>query len=398
MSAVNKLRIAVVTETYPPEVNGVAATIAVMVQGLLARGHQIEVIRPRQPGDGISPVPSLYAEHLVRGFPIPGYNSLRFGVPSTGSLIKKWRCNRPDVVQVVTEGPLGWSATRAARKLGIPCASEFHTNFDTYASHYRLGWLSRPIAAYLRSLHNGTAVTMVPTRELGKSLETSGFHRISVVSRGVDTQRFHPGKRNEALRASWGATPTCPVVVHVSRIAAEKNLDTLFRVFDQMALRRPDARLVVVGDGPERARYQRMYPQHIFAGLRRGEDLAEHYASSDLFLYPSLSETFGNVIVEAMASGLAVIAYNYAAPREHIQHGVNGLVATFGDEAALCTEACGIVSDFPRMERLRQTARTTAESFDWQRVLDALEGTLHDAIQPVRARAQKVALVRPMSA
>ena len=388
------LRVAVVTETYPPEVNGVAATIAVMVRGLIARGHSVEVIRPRQHVDRSSkPASPVRDEMLVAGLPIPGYNSLRFGMPATRRLVDHWKRQRPDIVQVVTEGPLGWSGVRAARKLEIPCASDFHTNFHAYSTHYRAAWLYRPIAHYLRSLHNATAITMVPTQELNDCLSNFGFERISVVSRGVDTRLFHPHRRNEALRRTWGVAPDTPVVMLVSRIAAEKNLDALFRTFAQMRIANPAARLVIVGDGPERERLERRHPGHAFAGMRRGEHLAEHYASGDIFLYPSLSETFGNVTIEAMASGLAVVAYDYAASREHIRHDVNGLVAPFGDEAAFIAHACGLVTDVARIARLREAARSTAETFDWERVLDALEDTLTRVAHSAHAAVDNAALV-----
>lgn len=364
------------TETYPPEVNGVAATIAVMVRGLISRGHTVEVIRPRQLTDRTNEVPPPCEEMRVPGLPIPGYSSLRFGMPVTHRLMNRWRVTRPDVVQVVTEGPLGWSAVQAARKLSIPCASDFHTNFHAYSTHYGSGWLYRPIAAYLRSMHNATAITMVPTQELADCLSHFGFNRTCVVSRGVDTRLFHPDRRSEALRQSWGVAPDEPVAIMVSRLAAEKNLDFMFRAFAQMRSANPRARLVIVGDGPERVRLEQQFPGHYFAGMRRGEHLAEHYASADIFLYPSLTETFGNVTIEAMASGLAVLAYDYAAAREHIRHNVNGLAIPFADEAAFLAQARAIVTDPERIARLRHAARATAETFDWDRVLEALEATL----------------------
>lgn len=372
------LRIAVVTETFPPEVNGVAATIAVMVGHLRGRGHDVQVVRPRQKTDAAHPEPPE-GTTLVRGVPIPGYSSLRMGLPSARLLARLWRAHRPDVVQVVTEGPLGWSAVRAALALRIPVVSDFHTNFHAYSRDYGAGWLMRPIAAYLRHLHNRTLVTMVPTQELRECLYAYGFHNVAVVSRGVDTTHFTPARRSEALRASWGAGPDTPVVVHVSRLAAEKNLDLLFRAFDAMKALDPRTRLVVVGDGPERERLERCYPGHVFAGMQRGASLAEHYASGDVFLYPSLSETFGNVTVEAMASGLAVVAYDYAAAREHVRHDLNGMVAPFDDAAAFVAHACTLATDAARVARLRTAARATALTFDWERIIDALERELAQA-------------------
>ncbi|MPZ46066.1 MAG: glycosyltransferase [Betaproteobacteria bacterium] len=370
------LRIAVVSETYPPEINGVAATIAVMVQGLLARGHEIEVVRPRQQSDCRQALRAACAEILVAGAPVPGYATLRFGLPATALLFQRWRTVRPDIVHVVTEGPLGWSAVRAARKLALRVASDFHTNFDAYCGHYRLGWLQRPVLRYLRALHNATAVTMVPTEELRASLSQCGFERVAVVSRGVDTRLFKPACRSEALRRSWGANPDTPVVIHVSRLAPEKNLALLFRTFERMRTHCPQARLVIVGDGPERVRLERQHPEHHYAGMQRGEALAAHYASADIFLNPSLTETFGNVTIEAMASGLAVVAYDYAAARQCIRHGVNGMVAPFGDEERFTRAALELIAHGEGMESIRRAARSSAERIDWERVLDSLEWTL----------------------
>ncbi|MPZ43679.1 MAG: glycosyltransferase [Betaproteobacteria bacterium] len=374
-----RLRIAVVTETYPPEINGVAATLGVMVHGMIARGHSVEVIRPSQRSDRSGSTRAPHAEVLVRGVPIPGYGSLRMGLPATRLLKKRWRTLRPDVVQVATEGPLGWSATRAARQVGVPVASEFHTNFHAYSKHYGAGWLHGVIARYLRNLHNAAALTMVPTRELAESLSQRGFERVTVVGRGIDTALFDPRRRSASLREAWGVTDDAPVVLHVGRLAPEKNLDLLFAAFDAMRARCPRARLVVVGDGPERSRLAQRYPGHYFAGMRRGEALATHYASADIFLYPSLTETFGNVTLEAMASGLAVVAFDYAAARQHIVHDVSGLLSPFGDAAAFVRHAATLADSWESISRLRQAARMVAQSADWKRVFDALEDALFAA-------------------
>jgi glycosyltransferase involved in cell wall biosynthesis len=374
------MRVAVVTETFPPEVNGVAATAGLMVSRLRQRGHDIQVIRPRQ---ALEPEAKGSDPHTVvmRGMPIPGYSSLRLGLPATGRLQSLWRERRPDIVWIVTEGPLGWSGVRAAQRLRLPIASDFRTNFHFYSRHYGAGWLMQPIAAYLRHLHNRTDLTMVPTEELRERLHALAFRELAVVSRGVDTALFNPTRRRAELRRSWGASPETPVVVHVGRLAAEKNLALLFRAFEAMRNRVPGARLVVVGDGPERARLERQYPGHHFAGVQRGERLAEHFASGDIFLYPSLSETFGNVTVEAMASGLAVVAYDYAAAREHLRHDVNGMAAAFDDDGAFVAHARTLIGDPHRVRRLRAAARVTALTIDWERVIDTLERELAQVVR-----------------
>lgn len=371
------LRIAVVTETFPPEVNGVAMTIDIMVRALVERGHAVEVIRPEQPSDKHPGKCTRHAEVLVRGMAIPGYSSLRMGMPAARLLTRRWRSVRPDVVQLVTEGPLGFSAMLAARRLGIPVASEYRTNFNAYARHYGKAWLTRPITRYLRYLHNATALTMVPTDEMAQALRGGGYERVKVVTRGVDTQAFNPAHRSEALRRAWGAAPGAPVVLHVGRLAAEKNLDLLFDAFAAIRARTPKARLVLVGDGPDRARLARHHSEHFFAGTQRGSGLAAYYASADMFLYPSLTETFGNVTLEAMASGLAVVAFNYAAARDHIRHDVNGLLARYGDHAEFRSLAGELSGSPQRIARLARAARAAANTADWTRVIDTLETCLY---------------------
>lgn len=374
------LQIAMVTETYPPEVNGVAITVKRMVDGMRERRHRIQLIRPRQHKQDVALQEEGYAESLVGGMPLPGYPGLKAGLPARGKLIRLWQQQRPDVVHIATEGPLGWSAMSAARKLGIPIATDFHTNFHNYTRHYGVGWLNKPIAAYLRHFHNKTDCTMVPTTELQQELQHRGYKNVDVVSRGVDTELFHPRKRSAALRQQWGVADDVPVVMLVSRLAAEKNLPVVINAFEQMRVARPDAKLVMVGDGPARAALQQQYPHVIFAGMRTGEDLATHYASGDLFLYPSLTETYGNVTVEAMASGLAVLAYDYAAAREHIRHDVNGLLAPFDDATAFVDHAVALVRVPHRVERLRAQARQSVELLTWANIMGQLENVLVDLV------------------
>ena len=307
------LRVALVTETFPPEVNGVAMTIGRMLDGLLARGHRIQLARPRQHrGDAPRNGPQL-EELLLAGVPLPRYQGLRMGLPAGGALARAWERWGPDIVHVVTEGPLGWSALNLARRLGLPATTDFHTNFHSYSTHYGFGLLKSVIGAHLRRFHNRALCTFVPTWQLREELRLDGYRGLEVVARGVDTRLFDPVRRSAALRRQWGAGEDDPVAIYVGRIAPEKNLPLVLSAFAAMRQRAPRARLVLVGDGPARAQLQRQHPEHVFAGMRVHEDLACHYASGDVFLFPSVTETFGNVTVEAMASGLAVVAFDYAA-------------------------------------------------------------------------------------
>jgi glycosyltransferase involved in cell wall biosynthesis len=385
-STKRSLHVAVVSETYPPEVNGVAMSMARVVQGLVARRHLIDVIRPRQ-SDADAPADTVWLRSmLTASWPVPGYPKLRMGVPCKSSLLQRWRAERPDVVHIATEGPLGWSALRAARQLRLPVTSDFRTNFHAYTQHYRIsgvpmGWIGWPMLAYLRHFHNAAGATTVPTAALQRQLAASRFERLHVVSRGVDIHLFSPARRSRALRLHWGVGPEDLVLICVGRLAAEKNLDVVVRTFDALRQVLPQTRLVWVGDGPLREALRARCPQAIFAGDRRGEDLAAHYASADMFVFPSLTETFGNVTTEALASGLAVVAYDMAAAGQLIRPGINGQLAEPGNEAQFTRLALQLAVDAERRQAMGQAAAQTAAALGWSHVVQRFEAMLHEVIE-----------------
>lgn len=379
------LRIALVTETWAPEVNGVAMTLGRMVDGLISRGHRVQLVRPRQAlSDRAADSPG-FEEVLAHGMKIPNYEGLRFGLPARTRLFRLWSRQRPDLVHVATEGPLGWSAVSASIRLGIPVTSDFHTNFDCYSAHYGVGWLERPVAAWLKRMHNRTAVTFVPTRAMAQDLRARGYRCVQVVARGVDTDLFNPSRRSVALREAWGAAVDDPVVVWVGRVAPEKNLPLVLEAFAAIRRRKPTARLVIVGDGPLRKTLQEGNPDVVFAGTRRGEDLAAHYASGDLFLFPSLSETWGNVTLEAMASGLCVVAYDCAAAAEVISSGGDGVLVRPGAAAAFVAESLVVASDAELRGRIARAARKRSESHDWERINERFASLLQRVVDEAQS-------------
>lgn len=337
------MRVAIVTETWPPEINGVALTVQALARGVAGLGHAVELVRPRQL-DETAQNADGFDQVLLPGASLPRYPGLRFGLPAHRSLQRRWSERRPDVLYIATEGPLGLTALGAARRLGIPACTGFHTRFDDFAAHYGLGFLTPVVFAYLRRFHNRAAATLVPTAELAAFLGAHGFRNVRLLRRAVDTAVFDPARRDEALRAEWNAAPEDPVVVHVGRLAPEKNLDLAVRAFRAIQARHPRARFVVVGDGPARAALAEHHPDLIFAGVRRGEDLGRHYASGDLFLFPSLTETFGNVTLEALASGVPVVAFDYGAAHEHVHDERAGTRVPLGDESAF-VEAAAALAD-----------------------------------------------------
>ncbi len=361
-------------------------TLGRLVDGLAQRGHRLTIIRPRQRHE--SPrfsVTQRVACRQVRlpGIPIPGYPQLRLGLPASRRLRQLWSLSRPDLVHVATEGPLGASAITTAHEFGIPVTSSFHTNFDQYTRDYRIGWLKPVVAAWLRHLHNRTRRTFVPTPTLLTRLSTEGYTNLRLLSRGVDTALFYPAQRDASLRASWGVAPEDPVIVHVGRIAPEKNYPLLFRAFDAVKAVEPRARLVLVGDGPRLSAYQRQRPDVIFTGFYTGLNLARHYASGDLYLHASSTETFGNVITEALASGLAVSAFDYAAAHEFIRHEENGLVAPADDEVAFFANARRLITDRPLRQRLRAAAPGAVHNRSWDAVIDGFAADLTEAMHEI---------------
>ena len=378
------MKLAFVTETFPPEVNGVAMTFGVIARELGRRGHQVTVYRPSR-ARGPAQAPSVaFREEAMPGLPVPGYPELRFGLPAGRTLRSRWTANRPDLVHVVTEGPLGASAVAAARQLGLPVTSSFHTNFHSYARHYHCGWL-RPIAlGWLRRVHNRTRRTFVPTAELRGELAREGFANLLVLSRGVDTAQFQPERRSAALRASWNAAPTDPVVIHVGRLAAEKNYPLLFRAYAAMRAANPKCRFVVAGEGPLRERLQREHPDCIFAGFFSRDEIGRYYASADIYIHASTTETFGNVLTEAMASGLAVAGFDYAAARQFVRHEESGLVAAPGAPDALVADAVRLATDARLCHRLRQGARAAVEAEAWEKVVIHFETDLARVVDEAR--------------
>lgn len=386
------MRIALVTETFPPEVNGVARTLWQLVSGLVRRGHDAEVLRPDQKEREGRRRAEGWQDVLMAGLPIPVYDDLRFGLPAPRKLLRLWRERRPDVVHVATEGPLGLSAQWVARKLGIPVSTTFHTNFHDYGRFYGLGALRRVGIAYLRWFHNRTGCTLVPSHDAQKTLEDDGFERVGILSRGVDTDLFRPDRRDAELRRMWGAGPSDLVVAFVSRLAEEKNPKLAAAAFAEVQRLVPGSRCVAVGDGPARGHMKELAPDLQFCGMRRGPDLAAHYASTDLLLFPSLTETFGNVVLEGMASGLATATFDYAAAGMLVRHGIHGfkapIVSRNGSRPA--AESAHASDDDAYLDMVREVARRplrelrevgrraaeVAREQTWDRVVEDFERAL----------------------
>ena len=377
------MKICLVTETYPPEINGVAKTLYRISQDLKVLGHSVTIVRPHQSGEAkVSKIPHIT---IVPSLPIPVYKGLHFGLPCRALLKKIWGNDRPDIVYVATEGPLGVSAINLARKMKIAVTSGFHTNFHKYMRHYRLPIMSKLTEHFLKKTHNKTLRTFAPTEDAIEQLNQMGVKNTPLLSRGVDTELFTPSKRDHALRESWGIKSDNPetqyVAIFVSRIAAEKNIPLAINAFKRIKADNPDASCIFVGDGPEKHTLEKNYPEFKFVGTQTGEMLAKYYASGDLFIFPSLTETFGNVIPEAMASSLVSIAFNYAAPKALIENNITGYLAKYNDSNCFMKTIDRALSQKSNWEKMRKKARQKAEQLNWINIVENFAEDLHKAYQ-----------------
>lgn len=378
------MNIMIVSDTYPPDINGVARTLQVLAGGLAMRGNAVRVITTTSGAKSENEKNGAQLQSVF-AVPVPGYAGIRLGMASQRYFHEQFDRFQPDALYVAVETMMGYNAIQVALKRGIRVLSGFHTNFHNYSKNYRLPLIKRFVIGYLRSIHNRTARTLTPSETTADQLREIGIANVGVLGRGVDTGLFAPGRRDHALRLQWGAEADDPVAIFVGRMAPEKNLPLAVRSFLRIIEKNPRARCVFVGDGPRASWLRREYPQFIHAGARTGLDLARHYASADLFVFPSLTETFGNVLTESLASGLVSVSYDYAAARQYVRHGRNGFVAEPEDESAYLA-AIDRALEHWNDPALRQAATKTADNLSWNAIVEQFERELsgvNEAASPV---------------
>jgi phosphatidylinositol alpha 1,6-mannosyltransferase len=374
------MRITLISDTYLPEVNGVTTVLAMMRQGLLARGHAVQVIAPGydRPGPDEAGVVRRWSIRF------PPYPAMRLSLPVGGGVGRALDDFHPDLVHVATEGPLGTLGRRAALARGLPLVTSFHTDFPRYAARYLGRWAVRPVQRYLRRFHAPAFLTQTPSQTTRDELAELGFGHPVVWGRGVDSHLFHPGRRDPARRAALGAAGDHPVVLHVSRLAVEKDVATLVAAF-RLAHSElgAGATFVVAGDGPEAGMVRAALPFATHYGFIDRVRLAGLYADSDLFVFPSPTETCGLVVLEAMASGLPVVTSDQGGVLENVRDGLNGVMIPAGVAPSFGAAVVDLVRQPGRRRAMATAARAFAVARDWERELDALEPMYRDAIAAV---------------
>jgi phosphatidylinositol alpha 1,6-mannosyltransferase len=356
------LKIAYFTESLFPHVDGVSRTLARLFRTLEERGADFRVYSPFVPGPEVPwrghvrPVPYLPVVFN------PGY---RVSLPLGHGIARELDADPPDLLHLVSPTPMGRWAIRWAEKRGIPVVSSFHTHFASYLRYYGVSALERPVWWMLRRFYAHCERVYAPSRSIIRELEAHGIGRLELWSRGIDLHRFGPRFRDPALRRAVGAGEGTPIVLMVSRLVKEKDLADLVEMHRVLQARGAEYRLALVGDGPMREELEEALPDAHFAGHQHGEALARWYASADLFVFPSTTETFGNVVLEALASGLPAVVVDRGGPPDQIEPGVNGFIARPNDPADLAGHVQRLLRDPELRRRMGEAAAGEARDRDW---------------------------------
>ncbi|MGH7591121.1 MAG: glycosyltransferase family 4 protein [Gemmatimonadales bacterium] len=370
------MRIALVTDTYLPEVNGVTTVLATMRDGLRRRGHVVQVIAPEydRPGPDESDVvrrPSIA---------FPPYPAIRLSRPWGGDVSRALSRSRPEVIHVATEGPIGRLGRRYAVDTAVPLVTSFHTDFPRYAGRYLGHWAVEPTRNYLRAFHRPALVTQTPSSATRDELLAMGIPQAVVWGHGVDTTLFTPARRSDQRRAELGAAGRM-LVLHVGRLSKEKDTATLVESFRRAeAVLGDAATFCVAGDGPEAAAVRNALPRANHLGFIDRVVLADLYADADLFVFPSPTETCGLVALEAMAAGVPVIGAAAGGIIENVRHGINGLVVAPGNALEFAGAITALATDPARRGAMSAAARAFAVARDWERELDRLEPMYREAV------------------
>jgi glycosyltransferase involved in cell wall biosynthesis len=359
------MRVAYFTESLYPHVDGVSRTLARLFATLESEGIDFRVYSPFVPGEGVSWRDRVEAVRFVHFPPYPDY---RVSVPGGSGVRDSLRDFRPDLLHVVSPTPMAVWAQRHARGAGLPVVSSFHTHFVSYFRYYGVRPLERFGWSMLRWFYRRCDRVYAPSRSIVRELEAQGIERVELWSRGVDLKAFSPEFRDPALRERVGADEGTPLLLLVSRLVKEKDLADLVEVDRILRERGVKYRLALVGEGPMRAELERRLPGAYFAGHQAGEALARWYASADVFVFPSTTETLGNVVLEALASGLPAVVVDRGGPQDLIVEGGNGYVAPSNNAEAIAERVERLLLDPAERERMGRAARGSAVQRDWRTI------------------------------
>jgi phosphatidylinositol alpha 1,6-mannosyltransferase len=396
-------RVLFCTDTYPPQVNGVSVVTALSVAGLRERGWDCAVVAPTYPivmPQG--PMPWTRDPELVEvpSVAFPPYPDIRLAAPALFRVTEAVDRFKPDIVHSATEFMIGRLGQIAAKRAGIVRLSSYHTDFSRYTEAYGVPWLRSSVSRYIGRFHRRSARVFTPSEPARQDLHGFGVSRVEVWGRGVDVTAFSPARRSRPLRAAYGVDDAV-VFLHVGRLAAEKGADQILEAFLRAREMLPagSVRLMIAGAGPEENSLRALAgPDVLFLGvLDRERSLPRLYASADAFLFASLTETLGLVVLEAMASGLPVIAPPAGGVADHLRDEVNGIAIPPRGIDEMATSIVALTLDVARRRRLGEGARRTALALDWSEELDRLDacyrGIIGRRLRNGRARVERRAYI-----
>lgn len=380
------MRVAVFSEVYWPMVSGVGVTLLRLTEALQARGHEVRVYTASYP------LPEGYADrpevHRSPSLPFFLYRDVQWAFPRRREVLRDARAFGPDVVHVATEVSMGLAGLKVARELAVPVVASAHTDYEKYASRYGMEWAIGAGWPYLRWFYGHAARVLCPSKLYEQHLHSRGVMHTGIWSRGINPAEFHPRFRSEAYRRSMGVGPDDRLVTYIGRIAKEKNLDLLLEAWELLGIRREGAQLVLVGHGPLQEEIgRRDLPGVHLAGLKQGRELSEAYASADLFVFPSSTETFGNVLLEAMGSGLPSVVTADGGVLEFAVHGKNAWLVAPDSPDAMLTGLDRLFHDPALCRQLAKGALETAGFRSWDGIYESLEKEYRDAMTQLQSNA-----------
>ncbi|MEK5466639.1 glycosyltransferase family 1 protein [Paenibacillus sp. FSL R7-0210] len=377
------MRLALFTDTFLPQTNGVARTLGRLTSHLHRRGIEHLLFTPKSAPESSYPDPV----RPVASIPFFLYPECRLALPGMSSMQSELAAFAPDLLHLATPFNIGLTGLRYARKQQLPHVASYHTHFDRYLEYYKMRRILPLYWKYMKWYHRSCDAVLAPSRETLTSLRMEGFTRLRLWSRGVDCTLYSPERRSEETRERYGKGAAL-MMLYVGRIAPEKDLTTLLQAMQLLPESvRSKIQLVIVGDGPLLPELKWQAPENVtFTGARHGEELAELYASADLFVFPSCTETFGNVVLEAMASGLPVIAADAGGTRELIAPGVTGMLFGPRSPAAMAEQICTAAARPLLRSAMGREGRHQALQRSWEQIFDRLIKDYEEVIERRRIK------------
>lgn len=366
------MRLALFTDTFLPQTNGVSLTLQRLTTHLNRRGIEHLLFSPKSAPE------NSYADPIrpITSIPFFLYPECRLALPNMSSIQSELKAFRPDLLHLATPFNIGLCGLRYARKYGLPHVASYHTHFDRYLEYYRMKRIVPLYWKYMKWFHRSCDATFAPSNETLDSLQVQGFQRLKLWSRGIDCNLYTPKKRSHQVRDRYGITAPL-LLLYVGRIAPEKDINTLALAMQQLPeSMQSQVHWLVVGDGPLLPEMRTQAPHNVtFTGYKHGEELAQLYASADLFVFPSSTETFGNVVLEAMASGLPVLAVNEGGVKDLITPGRNGMIVEPRSPDAFIREICASIEHPHKLAAMGYEGRQLALDRSWESIFD---GLIHD--------------------